>query len=328
MQYDVVIIGAGPAGAACAKELVDNGLKTLVIEKKKLPRYKACAGLLDEKSFEFIEAQFGKLPAELYCSQEKVEVCLSKNGDRFFPVKGHYLHNLLRHKLDRHLINKSGAQILQQTLYLGHENKNGLLNVKIINEQKEYKTLECKYLVGADGGYSKVRRNISPADYPYHLINRQKVYKGEGDIDPAYYYFIRGSFSDIFAYFCMKDDLIYIGSSYFRENRDAGILDELDQFIRERFHLKNLRFLRYETCLSEYKITGRYDINGGLGNVFLAGEAAGLIGNYGKGIPVALFSGNALAAIIAAHYHKPELIRSEYSNKLSQMLEELKKQYL
>ncbi|MCP3908795.1 MAG: NAD(P)-binding protein, partial [Oceanicoccus sp.] len=39
-EYDVVIAGSGPSGAATAKGLVNEGLSVLVLEKKKLPRYK------------------------------------------------------------------------------------------------------------------------------------------------------------------------------------------------------------------------------------------------------------------------------------------------
>lgn len=42
--YDVVICGAGPAGACAGYEAAAAGLKTLILEKKKLPRYKTCGG--------------------------------------------------------------------------------------------------------------------------------------------------------------------------------------------------------------------------------------------------------------------------------------------
>ena len=35
-EYDVVIAGSGPSGAAAAKGLVNEGLSVLVLEKKKL----------------------------------------------------------------------------------------------------------------------------------------------------------------------------------------------------------------------------------------------------------------------------------------------------
>lgn len=42
--YDVVVIGAGPAGACAAYEAAARGLRTLILEKKALPRYKTCGG--------------------------------------------------------------------------------------------------------------------------------------------------------------------------------------------------------------------------------------------------------------------------------------------
>jgi flavin-dependent dehydrogenase len=42
IKYDVVIIGAGPAGCACALTLKDSGLKVAMLEKASFPRDKVC----------------------------------------------------------------------------------------------------------------------------------------------------------------------------------------------------------------------------------------------------------------------------------------------
>jgi len=39
-KYDVVIVGAGPAGSALAYELARRGVSTLILERDVLPRYK------------------------------------------------------------------------------------------------------------------------------------------------------------------------------------------------------------------------------------------------------------------------------------------------
>ena len=39
-KYDVIIMGAGPSGTSSATILAENGLKTLIIEKEKFPRYR------------------------------------------------------------------------------------------------------------------------------------------------------------------------------------------------------------------------------------------------------------------------------------------------
>ena len=43
-KYDVIVCGAGPAGACAAYETASAGLKTLLLEKRVLPRYKTCGG--------------------------------------------------------------------------------------------------------------------------------------------------------------------------------------------------------------------------------------------------------------------------------------------
>ena len=52
MSYDVIVIGAGPAGCAAATECARQGLSTLCIEEHGTIGYPVqCAGLLSDKAF-------------------------------------------------------------------------------------------------------------------------------------------------------------------------------------------------------------------------------------------------------------------------------------
>ena len=56
--YDIIIIGAGPAGSTAAFILAGKGLNILVIDKHKFPRKKLCAGLLTWKTINTLEKIF------------------------------------------------------------------------------------------------------------------------------------------------------------------------------------------------------------------------------------------------------------------------------
>jgi flavin-dependent dehydrogenase len=45
-EYDVIIAGAGPAGATAAYWLGWSGRRVLILEKQRLPRYKTCGGAI------------------------------------------------------------------------------------------------------------------------------------------------------------------------------------------------------------------------------------------------------------------------------------------
>ena len=45
-DYDVLIIGAGPAGSTCAALLAEPGHRALVLEREKFPRYHIGESLL------------------------------------------------------------------------------------------------------------------------------------------------------------------------------------------------------------------------------------------------------------------------------------------
>ena len=53
--YDVIIVGAGPAGATLGYELARKGVDVLILEKERLPRYKPCAGGITIKTVKLLD---------------------------------------------------------------------------------------------------------------------------------------------------------------------------------------------------------------------------------------------------------------------------------
>ena len=48
-EVDTIIVGGGPAGSSCARELLREGRQCLVLERKAMPRLKLCAGWVTPK---------------------------------------------------------------------------------------------------------------------------------------------------------------------------------------------------------------------------------------------------------------------------------------
>ena len=51
MVYDVIIVGAGPAGSSAAIKLSSSGFKTLLLEQKHMPREKLCGEFVTPEAF-------------------------------------------------------------------------------------------------------------------------------------------------------------------------------------------------------------------------------------------------------------------------------------
>ncbi|MFC2019578.1 FAD-dependent oxidoreductase, partial [Chloroflexota bacterium] len=65
-MWDVIVVGAGPAGSAAAKRCAEHGLNTLVLEKRRPPRDKVCSGMImGPLAHTLINQEFGHLPREV-----------------------------------------------------------------------------------------------------------------------------------------------------------------------------------------------------------------------------------------------------------------------
>ncbi len=63
--WDVVVLGAGPAGAIAARQLALQGHRVLLVEKSRFPRFKVCGGCLGGAALDVLEdLGLGDLPTK------------------------------------------------------------------------------------------------------------------------------------------------------------------------------------------------------------------------------------------------------------------------
>ncbi len=56
-SFDVIVVGAGPAGSSCARRAAELGLCVTVLEKATFPRFKPCGGGLTERSLRLLNGE-------------------------------------------------------------------------------------------------------------------------------------------------------------------------------------------------------------------------------------------------------------------------------
>ena len=58
-QFDVIVVGAGPAGSAAAIAAADRGLRVLLLESSRFPRHKVCGEFVSAESAEVLRYLLG-----------------------------------------------------------------------------------------------------------------------------------------------------------------------------------------------------------------------------------------------------------------------------
>jgi menaquinone-9 beta-reductase len=59
-QYDLVVVGAGPAGSACAITSARGGARVLLLDKDTFPRHKVCGEFVSAESLHLVDSLLGR----------------------------------------------------------------------------------------------------------------------------------------------------------------------------------------------------------------------------------------------------------------------------
>jgi flavin-dependent dehydrogenase len=89
MRYDVIVVGAGPAGALAAREVARRGASVLLLDRAAFPRRKVCGACVSAGAAEVLDAVgLGGLPASLGGKALRTLVVSAGNRLAHLPLEG------------------------------------------------------------------------------------------------------------------------------------------------------------------------------------------------------------------------------------------------
>ena len=304
--WDVIIVGGGPAGSSLGYELGKAGIRTVLLDKAKFPRYKTCGGIVDVKAANSLEFDIDPVVEDTIS-----RVMISRKMGRPFvkACQSPITYNVSRERFDHFLLQKAidaGCTVEQGEGVRNVEIRNG----EVVAVAGNGTTHRGHILVGADGANSVVARSMGLLQNAYMGIGLE----WEVEVDPADLEQWRGSaLLDLgtipsgYAWIFPKSDHLSLGAGGAQEHAKE-LRAYYQAFIaRWKQTLKPHRTIREKGHRLPVRRKGEAIQQG---NILLVGDAAGLIDPLsGEGIYYAINSGQIAARAIAGHladpHHRP-----------------------
>ena len=280
-EFDVAVVGSGPAGASAARAAAETGARTVLLEKAELPRYKTCGGGL-------IGPTLAHLPGEPPSRSEVRRVSFTLRGrsplerSESTPV----LRTAARTELDAWLAaaaTAAGAEMRTRCGVAGWRRAGDAVELTT-----EHGPLRARTVVAADGTSSRLSREVGV------VLDRVdlglEVELAIGALGPRWADRVHldwGPLPGSYGWVFPKGDSLTVGVIAARGN-PAQTRAYLADLLR-RQGLTGLRVLHDSGHLTRCRAP---DSPLGAGRVLLAGDAAGLLEPWTReGISFAVRSG-------------------------------------
>lgn len=313
-KFDIIVIGAGPAGCAAACWAARQGASVALIDKASFPRNKLCGGLFTERSRAYYREIFG-CDFDLSRAVTRDAIEFWYKGDQLARLEDiPPLHLTMRLELDNGMLGhalKAGAQDFtgRSIAELGDD-------TVIFREGEE---IEGRVLIGADGVNSVVARHLFGAPFDKDTIGFGLEIEAARSEQSPEHSPLRIDFAAAtwgYGWSFPKKDSTTVGvGGLLSPNPDmkgnfSDYLSSMDLDSEQK------RFKGHYLPFGDFRKTP------GRNNVLLAGDSAGLVDPItGEGIAFAMKSGQlaAQAALDALSSNRPKAALSLYQLSLKDM---------
>lgn len=149
--WDILIVGAGPAGSVLAIILARRGWRVLLAEKSTWPREKVCGGCLNAEALRYLR-QLGIAPPESI--SVPTNRCLITRGGRSVAVQLSPGIAVSRRDLDHHLVRRAtnaGATFVSQAMATLLPSTGAESRSVTLQSPAELVTLTARVVVACDG---------------------------------------------------------------------------------------------------------------------------------------------------------------------------------
>jgi len=291
IQADVLIIGGGPAGAACARRLKRGGAHVVLLDKAEFPRFKPCAGWLTPQVLRWAELEPATYP---YGLTEFTSFDVSLKGVRFKLPTHQYA--IRRFEFDRWLLEQAAPEFhLHEARDLRLENGRYVVDGEF----------SAPVLVGAGGTHCPVRRTFFAASTPQTegalIVAQEEEFQYPGRDGRCRLWFFENGLPGYAWYVPKVDGYVNVGVGGF-----AGGLKRRADTLKRHWNLLAaqleeaglIRAHAYKPAGHSYYLNRRRPCVR-LGNAYLVGDSLGLATiDMGEGIGPAIRSGQLAAEAI------------------------------
>jgi geranylgeranyl reductase family protein len=163
-QYDVAIVGGGPAGAAAAWQAVQSGARVVVLDKAEFPRDKPCGDGLTARAVSLIQKMGLANEVDTFHRVNRATIFSPNRLELSFPSRPgmpNHGHCAARRELDPLLLKNAqsaGAEVRQSTEVSGPIiDDDGRVTGLTLNSGER---VFADAVIAADGAYSPVKRGL------------------------------------------------------------------------------------------------------------------------------------------------------------------------
>jgi flavin-dependent dehydrogenase len=301
-QFDLIVVGAGPAGSASAIAAADRGLRVLLLEAGRFPRHKVCGEFVSAESAEVLRYLL-RDTADALLGAPRITTARLHSGGRSVDITVEpAAYSIPRFRLDETLWHAAVARGISCC----NESVN---EVSRVHEGFVVRTAIAEYraksVINASGRWSKLSRRVARGSA---WVGLKAHFKGETD-DVVDLYFMNGGYCGVQA----VSPGVLNACALVRQGR-AKSLDEvfqMDASLAER--------AKGWTQSTELFATAPVYLGAGVpvsDNMLQVGDAAGFVDPFvGDGISLALRSGvlagRSVGAVSTERY--AELYRESFA---------------